>query len=63
MTRPMGTPMSTSEQDEDYVEVRGTGWSSPRGLGDIRMRRMFIDQEEAGEDRRRRGGVGPDLEV
>ena len=24
------------------------------GLGDIRMRRMFIDQEEAGEDRRRR---------
>jgi len=24
------------------------------GLGDIRLRRMFIDQEEAGEDRRRR---------
>ncbi len=24
------------------------------GLGDIRMRRMFIDQEEAGEDRKRR---------
>ena len=24
------------------------------GMGDIRMRRMFIDQEEAGEDRRRR---------
>ncbi|HEY0106227.1 MAG TPA: DNA helicase RecQ [Rhizomicrobium sp.] len=24
------------------------------GLGDIRMRRMFIDQEEAGEERRRR---------
>jgi iron complex outermembrane receptor protein len=40
---PLATPMSTTEQDEDYVEVRGTGWSSPRGLGDIRIKRELIE--------------------
>ena len=39
-------PISTSEQDEDYaqvVQVRGRGWSSPRGLGDIRIKRELLD--------------------
>jgi iron complex outermembrane recepter protein len=39
-------PISTSEQDEDYaqvVQVRGQGWSSPRGLGDIRVKRELLD--------------------
>ncbi|MDP9151383.1 MAG: TonB-dependent receptor, partial [Myxococcota bacterium] len=39
-------PLSTSEQDEDYaqvVQVRGVGWSSPRGLGDVRIKREMLE--------------------
>jgi TonB family protein len=38
-------PLSTNEQDEDYVQVqvRGTGWSSPRGLGDVRIKRELLE--------------------
>ena len=39
-------PVSSNEQDEDYaaiVEVHGVGWSSPRGIGDIRVRRELLD--------------------
>ena len=39
-------PLSTNEQDEDYVQVvqvRGTGWSSPRGLGDVRVKRELLE--------------------
>lgn len=38
-------PLSTAEQDEDYaqVEVRGTGWASPRGLSDLRIKRELLD--------------------
>jgi iron complex outermembrane recepter protein len=39
-------PVSTNEQDEDYaqvVQVRGQGWSSPRGLGDVRIKRELLD--------------------
>ena len=39
-------PVSTKEQDEDYaqiVEVRGIGWSSPRGVGDLRIKRELLD--------------------
>jgi hypothetical protein len=45
-TATASRPLSTSEQDEDYaqvVHVRGLGWSSPRGLGDIRMRRELLE--------------------
>jgi len=41
-----GAAVSTNEQDEDYrevVEVRGKGWSSPRGLGDLRIKRELLD--------------------
>lgn len=34
------------EQDEDYaltIEVRGQSWSSPRGVGDIRLKRELLD--------------------
>jgi iron complex outermembrane recepter protein len=37
---------STSEQDEDYaqvVQVHGVGWSSPRGVGDVRLKRELLD--------------------
>ncbi len=43
---PSSSPLSTNEQDEDYVQVvqvRGSGWSSPRGLGDIRVKRELLD--------------------
>jgi iron complex outermembrane recepter protein len=39
-------PTSTNEQDEDYaqvVQVRGKGWSSPRGLGDVRIKRELLE--------------------
>ena len=39
-------PTSTNEQDEDYaqvVQVRGNGWSSPRGLGDVRIKRELLE--------------------
>ena len=40
------SPLTTTEQDEDYaqiVEVRGVGWSSPRGLGDVRIKRELLE--------------------
>jgi TonB family protein len=46
---PTPTPtfaLSTNEQDEDYaqvVQVRGLGWSSPRGIGDIRIKRELLE--------------------
>jgi hypothetical protein len=43
---PASLPLSTNEQDEDYtqvVEVRGTGWSSPRGIGDVRIKRELLN--------------------
>jgi hypothetical protein len=39
-------PLSTSEQDEDYIQVveaRSTTWSSPRGLGDVRIKRELLE--------------------
>ncbi len=40
-------PLSTNEQDEDYsqinVSVHGVGWPSPRGIGDLRIKRELID--------------------
>jgi iron complex outermembrane receptor protein len=36
----------TNEQDEDYaqvVQVRGAGWSSPRGLADVRIKRELLE--------------------
>jgi len=38
--------VSTNEQDEDYaqvVQVRGVGWSSPRGVGDVRVKRELLE--------------------
>jgi hypothetical protein len=38
--------LTTNQQDEDYaqiVQVRGTTWSSPRGLGDVRVSRELLD--------------------
>jgi len=35
-----------AEQDEDYaltIEVRGKSWASPRGVGDIRLKRELLD--------------------
>lgn len=35
-----------NEQDEDYaqvVQVRGTSWSSPRGVSDVRVKRDVLD--------------------
>jgi iron complex outermembrane receptor protein len=43
---PPTRPLSTNEQDEDYAQVvivRGTGWSSPRGLGDVRIKRELLE--------------------
>ncbi len=43
---PPAKPISTNEQDEDYaqvVDVRGQGWSSPRGIGDVRVKRELLD--------------------
>jgi hypothetical protein len=44
-TSSVSTPLA-NEQDEDYAEVvvHGTGWASPRGASDVRLRR---DQLEA----------------
>lgn len=38
-------PVTRNEQDEDYeaVRVRGTVWSSPRGLGDTRVKRELLE--------------------
>ncbi|MEO7035046.1 MAG: TonB-dependent receptor [Polyangiaceae bacterium] len=39
-------PVDADEQDEDYaltIEVRGKRWSSPRGIGDIRIKRELLD--------------------
>jgi hypothetical protein len=38
--------ITTNQQDEDYaqvVQVHGTTWSSPRGLGDVRVSRELLD--------------------
>jgi hypothetical protein len=38
--------ITTNQQDEDYaqiVQVRGTTWSSPRGLGDVRVSRELLE--------------------
>ncbi len=49
---PLMTPSLTSpplvadDQDEDYaltIEVRGKSWPSPRGVGDIRIKRELLD--------------------
>jgi iron complex outermembrane recepter protein len=43
---PSSPVATTTEQDEDYaqvVQVRGAGWSSPRGLGDIRIKRELLE--------------------
>ncbi len=43
---PAPHPTSTNEQDEDYaqvVQVRDAGWSSPRGIDDIRVRRELLE--------------------
>ncbi|MEI9938782.1 MAG: TonB-dependent receptor [Pseudomonadota bacterium] len=40
------SPVNSDEQDEDYaltIEVRGTSWSAPRGVGDIRIKRELLD--------------------
>lgn len=36
-------PATTTEQDEDYVTVKGQGWASPRGVGDVRIKRELLD--------------------
>jgi iron complex outermembrane recepter protein len=38
-------PLSSNEQDEDYlqVEVRGSGWAAPRGIGDLRIKRELLE--------------------
>jgi TonB family protein len=39
-------PVSANEQDEDYaqvVHVRGVDWASPRGVGDVRVKRELMD--------------------
>ncbi|HEX3777060.1 MAG TPA: TonB-dependent receptor [Polyangiaceae bacterium] len=39
-------PADRDEQDEDYaltIEVRGQSWASPRGVGDIRIKRELLD--------------------
>jgi iron complex outermembrane recepter protein len=43
---PHPPALTTNEQDEDYaqtIQVRGVGWSSPRGLGDVRIKRELLD--------------------
>jgi iron complex outermembrane receptor protein len=43
---PAPPPSSSDEQDEDYaltIEVRGKSWPSPRGVGDIRLKRELLD--------------------
>jgi hypothetical protein len=36
-------PETTTEQDEDYVTVKGRTWGSPRGVGDVRIKRELLD--------------------
>lgn len=36
-------PASTTEQDEDYVTVKGDSWGSPRGVGDVRIKRELLE--------------------
>jgi iron complex outermembrane recepter protein len=43
---PASPPISANEQDEDYaqvVHVRGRGWASPRGIGDVRVKRELLE--------------------
>lgn len=35
-------PATTTEQDEDYVMVKGSTWGSPRGIGDVRIKRELL---------------------
>jgi iron complex outermembrane receptor protein len=35
-------PAHAADQDYETVEVHGTGWSSPRGLGDVRIKRELL---------------------
>lgn len=43
----LAAPVSISEQDEDYseisVQVHGAAWPSPRGIGDLRIKRELLD--------------------
>ena len=36
-------PATTTEQDEDYVTVQGSTWGSPRGIGDVRIKRELLE--------------------
>lgn len=36
-------PSTTTEQDEDYVTVKGDVWGSPRGVSDVRIKRELLD--------------------
>lgn len=36
-------PATTTEQDEDYVSVKGSTWGSPRGAFDVRIKRELLD--------------------
>jgi hypothetical protein len=39
-------PITSDQPDEDYaqiVQVRGKGWSSPRGLSDVRIQRELLE--------------------
>lgn len=36
-------PSTTTEQDEDYVTVKGSTWPSPRGAGDVRIKRELLE--------------------
>ncbi len=43
---PPTASLMSDDQDEDYaltIEVRGKNWPSPRGVGDIRIRRELLD--------------------
>ena len=44
--KPANAAAESDEQDEDYaltIEVRGKRWASPRGVGDIRIKRELLD--------------------
>lgn len=43
---PAAKSSVVGEQDEDYaltIEIRGQSWSSPRGIGDLRIKRDALD--------------------